>query len=161
MCSWGAAIAVGLMAVSGAYAADAQKKTGQYQAEIAAQNAELDETRAEQASRIGAIEEEKHRAKVRQLAGTQRANLAAQGIDLSSGTAEAMVEETYTMGETDALTIRFNAMNEAWGYRTSAKNERNAGRWAKASGKNAATGTYLSTAANMSSMGMSYAGGKG
>jgi len=140
-------------AAAGAYAADTQKKAGQYQAEAAAQNAERDELRAEQASRIGAIEEERHRMKVRQIAGAQRANLAANGIDLGSGTAADLVDETYTMGEVDALTIRFNAQNEAWGHRASATNERNTGAFAKWSGKRQATGTYLSTAANVASMG--------
>jgi hypothetical protein len=145
--------ALAATAVSGAYAADTQKEAGQYQAEVAQQNAELDEHRAAQASQIGAIEEERHRAKVRQMAGSQRANLAAQGIDLQSGTAEALVDETYTMGEVDALTIRYNAQQEAWGYRTSAVNERNSGRFAKWGGKRQATGTYLSTAASMASSG--------
>lgn len=138
-----------LTAVSGAYAADSAKKSGQYQANVAAQNAELDEFRATQAQRIGAIEEDKQRAKVRQVVGSQRASLAANGIDLGSGTAEDMIVETETMGEVDALTLRFNAMNEAWGYRTSAVNERNSGKFAKWSGKRQATGTYLSTAASM------------
>lgn len=153
-------------AAAGAYAADTQKKAGEYQAKVAEQNAELDEHRASQAATIGAIEEEKHRANVRRMAGTQRANLAAQGIDLQSGTAEALVDETYTMGETDALTVRFNAMQEAWGYQTSATNERNSGRFAKWGSKRQATGTYLSTAASVGSMGyQGYAsgafGGKG
>lgn len=162
MCSVGAffGAAMVLTAMSGMYAADAQKKSGEYQAEVAEQNAELDEYRADQTARIGAIEEEKHRAKVRQMKGAQRANFAARGIDLGSGIVEDMLSETDVMGETDALTIRFNAQNEAWGYRTSAMNERNSGRWAKAAGKNAATGTYLSTAASMASSGYgAYANG--
>lgn len=155
MCNPGIFMAAAMIttAMAGAYAADTQKKAGEYQAEVAGQNAELDEHRANQASTIGAIEEERHRAKVRQMAGTQRANLAAQGIDLQSGTAADIVDETYTFGEVDALTVRFNAQNEAWGYQTSAVNERNAGRMAKWSGKRQATGTYLSTAANVASMG--------
>lgn len=150
-----------LTAAAGVYHADAQKKAGQYQAEVAEQNAKLGDFRAEQTAQIGAIREEQHRAKVRQMAGTQRANLAANGVDLGSGTALDMVTETYTMGEADALTIRYNAMNEAWGYRVSAINERNGGRFAKWSGKAQATGTYLTTAANLLSMGAGMGGGSG
>lgn len=154
MCNPAAFLVVGMVltAGAGAYKADAENKAGQYQAEVADQNAKLNDFRAEQAGQIGAIQEEQHRAKVRQLAGTQRANLAANGIDLGSGTALDMVTETYTMGEQDALMIRYNAMNEAWGYRTQAVNDRNSGRFAKAQGKNAAMGTYLTTAASLSSM---------
>jgi len=143
------AASMAITAAAGAYQADSQKKSGEYQNEVAQQNAELDDFRAEQSSALGSIAEEKHRSKVRQMAGTQRANLAANGIDLSSGTAEDMVAETYQMGETDALTIRFNALNEAWGYRVSGTNNRNDGAFAKATGKNNATGTYLSTAASV------------
>lgn len=149
------AIGLALTAASGAYAADSQKKAGQYQADVAAENAKLDDFRAEQSSRLGSIQEEQHRAKVRQMVGTQRATLAANGIDMGSGTAADMIEEAQTMGEVDALTIRFNAMNEAWGYRTNATNSRNEGAFAKWSGKRQATGTYLSTAASMASMGYS------
>jgi hypothetical protein len=153
MAPWLMAAAMVTTAAAGAYAADTQKKAGEYQAQVAEQNANLDEHRANQVATIGAIEEERKRAQVRQMAGTQRANLAAQGIDLQSGTALDIIDETYTFGEVDALTIRANAMQEAWGYKTSATNERNSGRMAKWSGKRQATGTYLSTAANVASMG--------
>lgn len=157
MCNPGLFMAGAMVAtaLAGAYAADTQKEANKYQAAVAGQNAELDEHRANQAATVGAIEEERHRAKVRQMAGTQRANLAAQGIDLQSGTAVDIVDETYTLGETDALTIRFNAMQEAFGYRTSAVNERNSGKFAQWSGKRQATGTYLSTSASLAGMGAS------
>lgn len=163
MCTVAAAFFWGSMALAaagGAYKADAENKAGQYQAEVADQNAKLNDFRAEQAGQIGAMQEERHRAKVRQLAGTQRANLAANGVDLGSGTALDMVTETYTMGEQDALMVRYNAMNEAWGFRTEAVNDRNRGRFAKAQGKNAAMGTYLTTAATMSGQYASYLQGK-
>lgn len=142
-----------LTAAGGAYAADTAKKAGEYQAEVAAQNAELDERRAAQSAQIGAIEEERHRMKVRQMKGSQRANFAAQGIDLESGTVQDMLAETDTFGEVDALTIRYNALNEQWGYRTSATNERNRGRFSRWSGNREAAGTYLSTAASMTGTG--------
>ena len=134
---------------SGLYAADSAKKSGEYTAEVAAENAKLDDFRAEQSGRLGSIAEENHRAKVRQMVGTQRANLAANGIDMSSGTAADMIDETETMGEVDALTLRFNAQQEAWGYRVGGTNNRNEGKFAKWSGERQATGTYLSTAANV------------
>ncbi len=144
-----------MTAAAGVYAADSKKKEGQYRAEVAQQNAELDDYRAAQAATIGAVQEDQHRAKVRQMVGSQRASLAANGLDLGSGTAADMVDETQAAGEVDALTIRFNAMNEAWGYRTSAVNERNGGKFAKWAGKREATGAYLSTAASVASQGSS------
>src|SRR3546814_13117328 len=60
------------------------------------------------------------------------------------------------MGEADALTIRFNAMNEAWGYRTQAVNSRNNARMARFGGKQASRNTYLTTAASLA--GQAYGG---
>src|SRR3546814_21095375 len=62
------------------------------------------------------------------------------------------------MGEADALTIRFNAMNEAWGYRTQAVNSRNNARMARFGGKPASRNTYLTTAASLA--GQAYGGYK-
>lgn len=146
-------------AAAGVYDADTRKKAGQYEAEVAEQNAKLDDFRAEQAGQIGAIREEQKRAQVREAVGSQRATLAANGVDLGSGTAQDMVAETTAMGEADALTIRFNAMNEAWGYRTQAVNERNGGKFAKWSANRQAMGTYLSTAGSLMSMGSGLGGG--
>lgn len=159
MCAINAALAFASMALT-AYAgyeqAEGQKDMAQYQQQVSEQNASLDEFRAQQAATIGSVQEEQHRAKVRQLAGSQRADFAARGIDLQSGVVQDMVDETYTMGETDALTIRFNAMNEAWGYRTQAVNSRNDAKMARFGGKQARRNTYLTTAANLGSQGYSY-----
>lgn len=140
-----------LTVASAAYQVDANKKMGAYEAEVAQQNKDLNNAKAEQAAVIGASAEDAQRAKVRQAIGAQRASLAANGIDLGSGTAEDMVAQTAQFGEYDALTTRYNAMNEAWGYRTEAINDQNAAAFAKARTKNANTGIYLSTAASLAS----------
>src|SRR5690606_15361918 len=88
-------------------------------------------------------------AQVRRLAGTQRATMAANGIDVGSGTALALVDETYTLGEQGALTIRYNAMNEAWGHRETAAALRQQGQFAKVRGNAASQNTYLTTAATV------------
>lgn len=107
-------MAMAATAVSGIYAGNAAKAQGEYQNQVAKQNATLENQRAEQAQLRGSIEEENHRAKVRQMIGAQRAGLAANGLDLSSGTALDLVSDTAAFGEEDALMLRFNAMQEAW-----------------------------------------------
>src|SRR5690606_7603495 len=144
-----------LTAYAGNEQAQAEREAGRYQAEVAEVNAKQADYRAEQAARIGAIREDQHRAQVRRLAGSQRATLAANGIDLGSGTAADMVNETYTLGEADALTIRFNAMNEAWGVREHARDLRQQGQFAKYRGKAQSRNTYLPAAANLASQGAS------
>src|SRR5690606_12103430 len=138
-----------LTAYAGAEQAKGEREAGRYQAEVAEVNAKQADYRAEQAGRIGAIKEEQHRAQVRRLAGSQRATLAANGVDVGSGTALALVDETYTLGEQDALTIRYNAMNEAWGHRETAAELRQQGQFAKFRGNAASQNTYLTTAATV------------
>jgi hypothetical protein len=141
-----------LTAGAGLYQADAAKKAGEAQNTIAQRNAELEDYKGKMAVNIGAVAEENHRAKVRQMVGSQRATLAANGVDLGSGTALDLIGETAEFGEADALTIRYNAAREAWGYGTNATNYRTEGSVARTNGRNSAKGTYLTTAASMASM---------
>ena len=57
-----------------------------------------------------------------QLFGTQRATLAANGVDLGSGSANEVLATTKYMGERDALTIQNNTANQVWGYKTQGQN---------------------------------------
>lgn len=54
----------------------------------------------------------------RRMIGSQRARLAAQGVDVNSGSALDVQADTMALGELDALTIKNNAAREAWGYKT-------------------------------------------
>lgn len=57
-----------------------------------------------------------------QLAGKQRAALAANGIDLGEGSAAELQASTDTMAAIDVSTLAANAANAAWGYRSEAVN---------------------------------------
>lgn len=80
-------------------------------------NREIAEVRARDAIARGQAEEARYRLSVRQLVGEQRAAMAAQGLDLSFGSALDLQMDAAYFGELDALTIRNNAAREAWGYR--------------------------------------------
>lgn len=64
----------------------------------------------EQASMLG--------RKTKQLIGTQRVNLAAQGIELDSGSALDIQQDTAKLSKIDEIKIRNNAWKEAWGIKT-------------------------------------------
>jgi len=140
-------------AAAGAYSADASKKAGQAQVIMADRNAKLEDYKADVANRIGAVQEENHRAKVRQMVGTQRATLAANGVDITSGTAAELMDQTVAFGETDAQTIRYNAAREAWGFGVNADNYRTQSAVTKAKTHNEVTGTYISTAGSLLTQG--------
>jgi hypothetical protein len=57
-----------------------------------------------------------------QLAGTQRANLAASGVDLGEGSALNILEDTNVFNEVDVNRTKQNTANEVWGYRNQANN---------------------------------------
>lgn len=152
---------IGLSVFGGVQQAQAAKAEGEYAAQVANNNAKVATQQADYERQLGNIEEEKHRRNVRQMLGSQRAALAANGIDTASGTALDLQAETAQFGEEDALAIRANAARKAWGYEVEAGNYKAESRAAKARGKNQSIGTYLGTAANVASMGYSYYGKKG
>lgn len=149
-----------LTAAAGVQTADAQKKAGEAQAEQAAENAKAAKAQGESTVLAAQIEEDRRRQQTRQMLASQRAGFAANNVDMSTGSAMDILGDTAMVGEQDALTIRANAARQAWGYSVDANNSMNQGRMAQAAGKNAATGTYLTTAASMWQQGSSMYGNR-
>jgi hypothetical protein len=143
----------GLSAAGSLIQGNAQRAAANAEAAAAEQNARLADEQARDAVRRGGYEELKLRRQASMLQGTQRAQAAAAGVDVASGSALDAQIASLSEGEQDAAVIRFNAQREAWGYGVQATNYRNAARAAKASGRNAMTagilgaGTSLLTAA--------------
>jgi hypothetical protein len=108
--------------------AASQQVTMNGQADVADINARLAETAAESVILSGQREEQKSRLSTAQLKGTQRAALAANGVDLGVGSAENILTTTDVMGEIDANTIQRNAISQAWGYKVQAVNEQSKAR---------------------------------
>lgn len=116
----------GLGALSGANAAFNSAASTQIQLRFAADmakiNAELNESNAQATLLAGERQVQGIRLKTAQLKSTQRASMAANGIDLGSDTAVNILTSTDLMGEIDAQTANINAVRSAWGYRTQAAN---------------------------------------
>ncbi len=124
-------IALGAMAAGTAVSAVGQIKAGNRQKEAGDANAAILEARARDARALGTDEEQRYRANVRGLIGSQRAGFAAQGVDVGSGSAADVQADAAYLGELDALTIRNNAAREAWGYEVEADQARKGGEIAK------------------------------
>lgn len=125
------------------YQAYAQYEAGKEQQSIANRNAKLLEKSADQALERGNEEAIGVRRRTRLLVGEQRAAAAAQGLDVSVGAPADLQEQAAAFGAADEATIRRNAFDEAWGIRTQASNQRQAGRYARREGTNGAIGTSL------------------
>lgn len=61
-----------------------------------------------------------HQKKVNQVVGEQRAVLAAQGIEVDSGSAIDLQAETAEIGALDVQAIKNNAWRQAFGYKQEA-----------------------------------------
>lgn len=143
----GASIGIALSAyqtVSGFQSAQRQASAasaqGQYQKTIFDQNAKMADLQATDALQRGQLAEQRSRLETRQQIGSTRADLAAQGIDVGSGSAADVQASQAGVGELDALTIRNNAAREAYGYKVEALNASQQGRLAAFSGDQAASG---------------------
>jgi hypothetical protein len=113
---------VALTAFSAYSAAEAQNASDEYQADVARNNETTAQWQAEDAERRGNEAKAATRRKYAAIEGTQRATLSARGLDISDGSANALLQDTSFFGEYDQNTVRANAAREAWGYKVQAGN---------------------------------------
>lgn len=148
--------------------ARALEQHADYEAQLYGMNADLAGAQGADAIARGHEAELRSRSSSRRLVGAQRAGLAAQGVDLSTGSPAAVIENDMALGELDALTIRNNARREAWGYQAQASMYRNQGAVGRQAGYNSArqlrdasTGTLLNGAGQLFSIYNTYGVGGG
>lgn len=91
---------------------------------IARANQEMSEMQARDAITRGREAEQRLRRDAKQFIGSQRSQIAAQGVALGDADSSAadIQEDTAYLAELDALTIRNNARREAFGYRMQGMN---------------------------------------
>lgn len=134
--TWAAAMPYILAATSGAVSIAAQNQTAKGQEAVAKFNQKAAVAQAKDATQRGALEEERHRAKVRQVIGAQRAAMGGSGAVVDEGTFGDILFDTAQAGEMDAQMVRYNASAEAYGakmqglsYGMEASGARTARRW--------------------------------
>lgn len=90
---------------------------------VAQQNAAMSERGAEFELQKGNMQQGQVSLKAGQLQSSQRASMAANGIDLSEGSGAEVQASTEMMKQMDMDTIASNAVRSAWGYRQQAVND--------------------------------------
>lgn len=107
-------------AVAGAYGAYQSSAAAQAQSNFAARqaeyNAQISEYQRQHALAQGGAEAIKAQREAQRLRGAQVARLAGNGLDISSGSALALIDDTDFFGQRDAYMIRNNAARAAWGH---------------------------------------------
>lgn len=140
-------LVVGVISALGTGAmAYSQNEQSKFAKEMGVRNAQVDQAKADEAVRIGSINEERQRAITRQTMGAQRAAMASTGLEVDSGSFGDILADTAKFGELDAQTVRTNALKEAWGFQGEATNSRLQGSMAGRAGTMNAAGTLLSGA---------------
>lgn len=115
-------------------------------------NAQVAERQALAARQAASLEEERHRDKTRKLLSSQRAAIAASGLDLE-GSPLAVMEETAAEAELDALLIRHSGNMSELQAKSQAAADRLAGRTARIQGYYGAGASLLN---GVSALGRTY-----
>ena len=144
MLSASASLSTGISAYGNAYAqSSAQQTQAEYQRQQYETNARLAEMSSKDAIKRGDEDAAKYKSKIKQTIGAQRAAMAAQGIEVDSGSALEIQEDTAAIGAEDMVTIKNNAWREAWGYRVQANNSYGEGAMAYMAGMNKSRNTLI------------------
>jgi hypothetical protein len=121
------------------------------------QNAAIATANARVATQGGDYEAEASRLRYGELEGRQRAAMAANGVDVGSGSAAAVQRSTETMSALDAAMIHYNASRQAYGDQIQAASlkaqagaDAMAGMGAVAGGTLSAANSILGGAASLS-----------
>jgi len=107
-----------------------------------------------------------HTLRTGQLQGRQRAALAANGVNLGTGSAAEVQASTKILSDIDRHQIEANAIYEAWGIRAQKVNYQNQALMARAQARSvkpgmALAGSLLGSAGNVASSWMNYSKIKG
>lgn len=122
MCEAMTALAIASTLVTGYVTSQNQKHQGEFNAQVAENNASLARARADDANAMGTREMERQAWRTRVQLGQQRAAIAASGLDSQFGTPADILGETALFGEIEQQDIRLNAARAAWGHQVDAAN---------------------------------------
>lgn len=142
MC-WMALIPAAIAIAGGVMGAQNAKQEGAFNASMLTGNAAFKQQAADETIAAGNTSADWQRVRTGQAVGTQRSALAANGIDVNSGSAANLQDDTAMLGELDALTIQNNAAREAYGYKVQAKQDLLNAAQVKVNAGNKATGSIL------------------
>ncbi len=131
------AIGTGLSIAAQSRQAQARADEANYMAQVARRQQEVAERNATLVEQEGAAEEDRSRLKSSSLLGAQRAALAAQGGDITTGSPLDIFGDTARAGELDARTIRSTTARNVFNARLQANDAASRASAADVQGANA------------------------
>ena len=106
--------------VTGLQQADLMRESNAIAQRIAAMNAEYAEHDAWEVAKFGETQAARYQTEIDGTIATQRANMAAADVDITSGTAKEIQEETRLTGFLNTLDIKAEGQSKAMGLRREA-----------------------------------------
>ena len=124
------------------------KRQGEFESQQLNANARLADLRAEDAIKRGERDAKDHRQRVRTLIGSNRANLAAQGLELDDDSALDVQLNNAEIGAVEEERIKNDAWRESWGYKVTANDFRTNAEFTELGAKNRAKQTLITGGLN-------------
>lgn len=143
------AVATGLSATGSILEGVSSMGQHRYRAQVAKNNALIHGRNSDQALVEGQSEESRHRYKTAQLVGAQKAAQAANGVDVAFGSPVDVRTESATMGDYDALMIRYNSAKDAYGERLKAADSLAEAKMQRAAGRFALAKSFIGAASSI------------
>lgn len=129
--------------VSSQRQAQALNEQARYRGMILDANRRLAQSQTKDLFRAGEYEVSQIQMLRDRTLGSQRASLASQGVDMTSGSAASLLLETQMMSERDIQTARNNAWQRAWGVQVEAEMQGLQGQMMQAASRAQADATLL------------------
>lgn len=114
--------ATAVAALGQGYSALSANAQSRYEAKVYSQDAKLEESRASDALQRGTADAITQQKRLSQTEGDQNAALAANGIDITFGSAANVRRDLHDSGMQDTVNIYKNAAREAQGYEINSMN---------------------------------------
>jgi TolA-binding protein len=96
--------------------AAAQARQANYMAQVARNNQTIAQRNATLATQEGEAAAQQQELRTRSITGSQKAALAAQGGDITTGSNKNIIGDTAMAGQADVDAIKYNAALKAYGY---------------------------------------------
>lgn len=137
------AVAIGIMALGTAYSMHAEAQASKYNQAVDVQNAKLANVQAANANAMGSYQADQARIRGNLMRGQQIATMAANNVDITTGSASDILGDTAMMTATNERQARINAAQRAYGFQVQSMNDMGAAQYARWQGKTQQTGTLI------------------
>lgn len=117
------AASMALSAIGSIQQGKQQAAAAKYNAQVQENNATIAKQNATFVAQEGAANTEREQMKTRATVGAIKAAQSANGVDVNTGSAVDVQSSAAELGELNAITVRSNAVRQAYGFQTQAASD--------------------------------------